>query len=232
MKKVFNYYAIIWAMLLVVFNVIAIVAPGWPSLEKCTPSFWIGYAFVNAAMIGHLLCAWLALKKQNIKKTFYRMSLFSVSFSGLITTVVVGIICMIVTPLPYWISAIVCPVILLYNIIAVLKATVAVEMITNVDEKVENGTAFIYAMRAESDTLLVKAKTEEEKAYCKKVRDAFKFSDPMSGSAAVAVEAEIKNHFYLLQTALANKEMEVVASETDELLGLIAERNNVCKVMK
>ena len=145
MKKNFKFYAIGWALLLIIFNVISILVPGWPTLEKTTPSFWIGYAFINAAFVGQLVCAWMAFKDDSSKKTFYNLSLFSVSYAGLVSNFVVGAICMIITPLPYWVGAIICPFIFIVNLIAVIKAKIAVELVSEVDKKIETATAFIFA---------------------------------------------------------------------------------------
>ena len=233
MKKNFKFYAIGWALLLIIFNVISILVPGWPTLEKTTPSFWIGYAFINAAFIGQLVCAWMAFKDDSAKKTFYNLSLFSISYAGLVSNFVVGAICMIITPLPYWVGAIICPFIFIVNLIAVIKAKIAVELVSEVDAKVETATAFIYEMREESESLFARAKADDGKAViCKKVRDAFKFSDPMSKSDLNAVEAEIKTHFDLLKKAIVEGKMDVATAESDELLALISERNNKCKKLK
>ena len=233
MKKNFKFYAIGWALLLIIFNVISILVPGWPTLEKTTPSFWIGYAFINAAFIGQLVCAWMAFKDDSAKKTFYNLSLFSVSYAGLVSNFVVGAICMIITPLPYWVGAIICPFIFIVNLIAVIKAKIAVELVSEVDAKVETATAFIYEMREESESLFARAKADDGKAViCKKVRDAFKFSDPMSKSDLNAVEAEIKTHFDFLKKAIVEGKMDVATAESDELLALISERNNKCKKLK
>ena len=233
MKKNFKFYAIGWALLLIIFNVIAILVPGWPTLEKTTPSFWIGYAFINAAFVGQVVCAWMAFKDDSAKKTFYNLSLFSVSYAGLVSNFVVGAICMIITPLPYWVGAIICPFIFIVNLIAVIKAKIAVELVSEVDAKVETATAFIYEMREESESLFARAKADDGKAViCKKVRDAFKFSDPMSKSDLNAVEAEIKTHFDFLKKAIVEGKMDVATAESDELLALISERNNKCKKLK
>ena len=233
MKKNFKFYAIGWALLLIIFNVISILVPGWPTLEKTTPSFWIGYAFINAAFVGQLVCAWMAFKDDSAKKTFYNLSLFSVSYAGLVSNFVVGAICMIITPLPYWVGAIICPFIFIVNLIAVIKAKIAVELVSEVDAKVETATAFIYEMREESESLFARAKADDGKAViCKKVRDAFKFSDPMSKSDLNAVEAEIKTHFDFLKKAIVEGKMDVATAESDELLALISERNNKCKKLK
>ena len=233
MKKNFKFYALGWFVLLGLFNLLAFIIPAWPTLEKFTASFWIGWGVTIGAFFGQLICAWVAFKEESAKKTFYNISLFTVSYAGLISMFVVAMICIIVTPLPYWIAAIACSTVLIANIIAVAKAKMAIDVVANVDEKVEKATAFIYEMREESESLFVRAKADEAKAViCKKVRDAFKFSDPMSKSDLDAVEAEIKTHFDLLKKAIVEGKMDVATAESDELLALISERNNKCKKLK
>ena len=233
MKKNFKFYALGWFVLLGLFNLLAFIIPAWPTLEKFTASFWIGWGVTIGAFFGQLICAWVAFKEESAKKTFYNISLFTVSYAGLISMFVVAMICIIVTPLPYWIAAIACSAVLVANVIAVAKAKMAIDVVVNVDENVEKATAFIYEMREESESLFVRAKADEAKAViCKKVRDAFKFSDPMSKSDLDAVEAEIKTHFYLLKKAIVEGKMDVATAESDELLALISERNNKCKKLK
>ena len=233
MKKNFKFYALGWFVLLGLFNLLAFIIPAWPTLEKFTASFWIGWGVTIGAFFGQLICAWVAFKEESAKKTFYNISLFTVSYAGLISMFVVAMICIIVTPLPYWIAAIACSAVLIANVIAVAKAKMAIDVVASVDEKVEKATAFIYEMREESESLFVRAKADEAKAViCKKVRDAFKFSDPMSKSDLDAVEAEIKTHFDLLKKAIVEGKMDVATAESDELLALISERNNKCKKLK
>ena len=232
MRKKFKYYVIGWALLFVIFNIASFAVPGWPTLEKTTASFWIGYVFVNVSFIGQLFCAWMAFKEESIKKTFYNISLFSVSYAGLISSFVVGAICKIITPLPYWVGAIVCPLVLAVNLVAIIKAKIAVELVSGVDQKIEIATSFIYEMREESETALARAKTEEAKAVCKKVRDAFKYSDPMSHEGLVSVEVEIKDHFALFAKAISERNSDVISTESEQLLELITDRNNECKRLK
>ena len=233
MKKNFKFYALGWFVLLGLFNLLAFIIPAWPTLEKFTASFWIGWGVTIGAFFGQLICAWVAFKEESAKKTFYNISLFTVSYAGLISMFVVAMICIIVTPLPYWIAAIACSAVLIANVIAVAKAKMAIDVVASVDEKVEKATAFIYEMREESESLFVRAKADEAKAViCKKVRDAFKFSDPMSNVELASVEACIKEHFDLLNDAILESNVDVANSEAEELLALIAERNNKCKKLK
>lgn len=233
MKKNFKFYALGWFVLLGLFNLLAFIIPAWPTLEKFTASFWIGWGVTIGAFFGQLICAWVAFKEESAKKTFYNISLFTVSYAGLISMFVVAMICIIVTPLPYWIAAIACSLVLVANIVAVAKAKMAIDVVASVDEKVEKATAFIYEMREESESLFARAKADDAKApICKKVRDAFKFSDPMSNADLASVEADIKTHFDLLKKAIAEGKMDVATSESEELLALISERNSKCKRLK
>lgn len=232
MQKRFSLYAIVWVVLLALFNVIAFVSVGWISLEKYTASFWIGYVFIIVAFLGQLFCAYLAFKADSAKKMFYNISLLKTSYIGLVACFVVGGICMLISPLPYWIGAIMCAIITALNILSVVKATSVKDEVLIVDEKVEKATAFIYYMREESESLFARVKSENLKPVCKKVRDAFKFSDPMSNTELAYIEADIKTHFDLLKKAIAEGKMDVAASESEELLALISERNNTCKRLK
>ena len=101
MKKVFKYYLIAWAVLVALFNVIAFVSVGWTGQAKYTPSFWIGYAAITVAFVGQLICGHFALKDDNAKKVFYNIPLLTASYIGLISSFVVGGLCMLISPLPY-----------------------------------------------------------------------------------------------------------------------------------
>ena len=81
MKKVFKFYSAVWAILLALFNVISFVSVGWAEIPKYTPSFWVGYTFITLSFIGQIVCAYFALKDNDIKKTFYNFSLISTSYT-------------------------------------------------------------------------------------------------------------------------------------------------------
>ena len=232
MKKNFKFYAIAWVLLLGLFNLVTFVVPAWPNLEKFTASFWIGWSVTLAAFFGQLALSWYAFKAENIKKTFYNVSLFTVSLSALVSVFVVSLICIVVTPLPYWTAAIACAVVLVVNVIAVLKATVVVSAVNGVDEKISAATSFIYNKREESESVLARATSEEAKAICVKVRDAFKYSDPMTSAELVSIESEIAEHFEIFKQAVKDAEIDKISSESSEILALVYERNNKCKRFK
>ena len=71
MNKKFKYYALIWVILLAVFNVICFVTPNEAyGMNKFGGAFWSGYIFITIAFIGQLICAFIALKTEDKTKLF------------------------------------------------------------------------------------------------------------------------------------------------------------------
>ena len=232
MKKIFNSYIVIWLVLLAIFHVIAFVSVGWIAYEKYTPSFWIGYAFIMVSFVGQLVCASRALKEENAQKLFYNISLLRTSYSGLIASFVIGGLCMLISPLPYWVGGILCAIVLVLNIIAVTKAAAAIGMVNAVDEKIRKQTFFIKSLTVDAEGLVDRAKSDEVKAVCKRVYEAIRFSDPMSHDALFSLESEIAAKFRKLSEAVADNNWDPVNTTAEEVLMLIEERNKKCRLLK
>lgn len=230
MNKNFKYYIAAWAVLAVIFNVIAFATPAVAGASKFDGAFWSGYVLIMLALIGQLVCAYFAFKAKNKEQIFLRLSLVTVSYSALILSFVVGAACMLIPNLPNWVGIILCALILGFTAVSVIKANAAVELVHETDARVKEKTAFIRMMTVEADNLMAKAQNGEAKAMCKKVYEALRYSDPMSCNALSGTEAEISEKFSAFAAAVKNGEN---ASElADELLALIGDRNRMCKVMK
>lgn len=234
MNKTFRNYAIIWAILLAMFNVVAFVTPNEvEGMSKFGGAFWAGYIFITIAFIGQLAVAYYAFRTQeNAKKFFYRVPLIAISWSGLILMLVIGSLCMIIPDMPNWLGVIICFVILGFNVIALAKADAAAELVEKVDEKIKNQTFFIRSLTVDAESLLARAKSDVAKAECKKVYEAIRYSDPMSHSALAYTESEITVKFTKLTEAVAAAEDEATAALAEEVVILVGDRNKKCKLLK
>lgn len=232
MKKRFGIYVLIWAVLLALFNVIAFVSPGWIWFEKYGASFWVGYAFITVTFFGQLACAWFALREERASKLFYKVSLIATSYTGLIVTFVVGGLCMLISPLPYWVGAIVCSVVFAANVVAIVKAAVAVDEVQKIDDKVKVRTGFIRKLTLDAEALVANAKDAAVKAECKKVYEVIRYSDPMSDSELADIENKIAEKFAKFADAVKSDSTKVVCELSAELFVLVSERNNECKLLK
>lgn len=231
MKKTLKYYSIIWGIVLILFNVISFVPAENLGVERYTASFWIGYVFITLSFIGQYVCTYFALK-DGLNKTFYRLSLISTSYTGLILSFVFGGLCMLISVIPYWISVILCAVVLTFNVITVAMAATASEIVSGIDEKIKTKTFFIKSLTVDAEDLIARAKSQDAKSACKKVYEAVRYSDPMSNDALSSVENEITYKMSKLQAAVMSDDSGSVSSTADEILILLANRNSKCKLLK
>lgn len=233
MKKTIKFYTAIWAICLLLFNALAFVTPNKiADVSKFDGAFWVGYIFITIAFVGQLICAYIAFKAENLKKLFYNIPLISISYIGLVVMLVVGGLTMAIPGMPNWLGTIVCFAVLGFTVISVIKAGFAAEIVSNVDAKIATETAFIKTMTVESQNLVNRANASMLKKQCKKVYDAFRYSDPMSSVALADIEQRIKEEFDALTDAVIADDLNATESSVKELIRLIAERNNKCKVLK
>ena len=232
MKRKIGIYTAIWATLLVLFNIFALLLSGWEAQEGYFYSFWIGYVFTTLMFVGQLICSVVAIKADNAQKVFYNISLIKTSYAGLITSFIVGSLCMFIAPLPYWFSAVICAIILASNVISVIKASVVVAEVERIDNKVKEQTFFIKSLTIDADTLVASAKSDEAKTECKKVYEAIRYSDPMSCDALASIEAQIAVKFTELCEAVNADNAESITTLANEVCILVNNRNQKCKLFK
>ncbi len=232
MKKNFKFYAITWAILLALFNILVFLTPNEAAgMTKFGGAFWSGYAFITLAFIGQLICGYVAFKADTREKLFLNLPLITISYATLVTSIVLGTVCMIIPDLPNWVGIILCAVVLALNAVAVVKAQAAATLVSEVGEKVKTQTAFIKTMTVEAASLVARAKSEEAKAACKKVYEAFRYSDPMSTPALAETDAQIKTVFDSFKTAVLS-DADTAGNLADECCKLVTERADKCKLYK
>ena len=232
MKKNFKSYALIWAIFLLLFNAIVfLVRPIITSYEiHYDAIFWIAWLFVIAAFVGNLLCAQKAFQAEHLEKLFYKLPLVTVSYTGLIVMLLLGGVLMLIPNCHAWISAVVCVAAAGFTAAAVVKADWAADTVETTEKKCQGKTAFIRLKTVDAENLMAQAQTAEAKAACKKVYEAFRYSDPMSSDALADIEAKISVKFSAYVAAVNSGGS--VSELADELIALIGDRNRMCKVMK
>ena len=230
----FKRYAIIWVILLAAFNAVVFIArSAVPSTdEKFDSRFWVAWGFVIATFIGNLLCAYFALKEENLQKLFYNMPLITISRTALIIMMVAAGLIMAIPQCPPWLGAIICVLILAFNALAVFKSSWAANEIERIDEKVKTQTAFIKGLTVDAENVLARAGSPEIKAECQKVYEAIRYSDPMSNEALSVIEAKMTVKMDELSSAVVANDAEKVKGIAGELVLLAGDRNRKCKALK
>jgi hypothetical protein len=139
---------------------------------------------------------------------------------------------MLIPDCPAWIATIVCAAVTVFSIIGVIKAGMAVEIASDVENKVKTQTFFIKSLTVDADTLLARAKSEAVKEECRKVYEAVRYSDPMSNDALASVESQITIKFAELAEVVKADDGEKVAEIANEVIILVGDRNKKCKLLK
>lgn len=87
-------------------------------------------------------------------------------------------------------------------------------------------------LTADADSLVKRTKSDETKVLAKKVYEAVRYSDPMSSPQLNDIETQIKNEFAAFSDAIKNDDIVLATMSSEELINLVNDRNNKCKVLK
>ena len=233
MKKEFKFFGITWLVGFILFNAVTFLIPnvvlGVSRFDK--PVFWITYALITATYIGQFIISYKFMKA-GMKKKFLKISLLQTGYAAIIASSVVGIVFMIIPVIPTWIGAIVCLLIAGYYTIACVKASVAADVISSIDDKVKEKTAFIKNATVDVENILARATIETFKTEIKKVYEALKYSDPMSTGSLREIEKDIETKILELKAAVSSNSESALLDIVKEALILIKERNAKCKLLK
>ena len=232
MKKGIKFYAPCWAIVLIVFNVITFSVPITVNVNKFTPSFWIGYAFIILMFIAQLACSILFFKQDSKEKKFLNVPVISLSYMALFVSIIVGAVAMAVPFIPYWVGIILDVLIVAFYAIAIISSKAAADTIENIDKQVKAQTFFIKSLTVDAESLLPRAKSDETKAIAKKVYEAIRYSGPMSNEALSPVESQITIKFNEFSNALIEDNKPLAESIGNELIILVNDRNKKCRLSK
>lgn len=232
MKKTFKQYTILWAILLVAYNIIVFaVRPIAGFVRLYDARFWISWGCVILAFLIQLLLAYKAFQSENKERFFLNIPLITESYAALVVMIVAASVLMLIPDCPAWIAVIVCAMICAFSILAVVKAEIAADAVSAVDEKVANSTLFIKSLTIDAESLMAQARSEQTKSVCKKVYEVIRYSDPMSSDALASLESQITIRFHALSEAVKH-ETDMVSTIADEVILLVSERNKKCKLLK
>lgn len=233
MKRTVKLYTVVWLIALALFNVVTFVSPArMGEYRKFDGAFWAGYIFITVAFLGHLVCTYWAFRADTLKGFFYNVPLISISYTGLVLMGVVGTVFMLISSFPNWVGIIVCAIVLAAYAIAVLKASMAVDLLRETEENVAAKTFFIQTLTMQTEALLKGASSADMKLECKKVYEAARYSDPMSHDMLVKEEERIVRELTSFESAVRDGDVELAGSLATELIALIDARNVKCKLLK
>lgn len=136
MRKSFKFYIAFWVLLLVLFNVLVFVTPSsieGTNISKFEGAFLVGYISVILGFVGQLVCSIFAFKETNNQRFFYKLPLITISYSSLIVIMACGLYIIYCYNLPNWIAIFVILIIVIFDVISLIKASMNDEVVSNLD---------------------------------------------------------------------------------------------------
>lgn len=231
MKKLFNTYVIVWAIALIFFNILTFLSVAVTcGFSALLPSFWIGYTFITVSLLVNLLVSFTLRNPETANKSFLNMSVGIIAYISLVVSTVVGIITMVVA-IPWLIGFIINMIVFAVYVVAILAGSAAANIVDEIDNNVKQKTLFIKMLTADAQTLVAKAGVDT-KDSANKVFEAIRYSNPMSVDALAGVESQITIKFNEYSNAVADNDADLTKSLEKELLILLEDRNNKCKILK
>lgn len=164
------------------------------------------------------------------EKTFLGVSFITEAYALSIASVALGIVYYLLVPIA-WVGIIFAVALAAFGLVTFMKVKVAVDEVEKVGEKVNTQTQYIKMLTVDAQNLMNRATTPEAKEAAKKVYEAVRYSDPMSNDALSIIEAKITVKFDEFANEV-NAGGSRVTDLADELVVLVKERNNKCRVLK
>lgn len=228
-KKVGSFIAV-YAIIFIIFNVVAIVIP----FESCA-SRWITFAFMDIAIILSAGITWVAFSKgEDIKSKFYGFPVFRIgiiySIAQFVVWLVVSCICFAVE-VPAWVSVVASIVTLGLALIGVIATDNTRDIVEEQDRKIATQTRAIKTFSLDVTSLIPACKDENLRKAVEKLAEKVKYSDPVSSDATVEIESKIQKEVDLL-AGLIRTDYSAAIEKVNEISLMVDNRNNICKQSK
>lgn len=230
MKKNFVRFAIVIAIVLLVYNVLVFAIPFERKVEEV---FWISWAFGMFAILVQFLTAIYAFKKSGLKSKFYGIPVYKMGLVYLGVQVITSMIFIIINSfieIPLWIMWIIYVLILAICALGFIGADAYRDHIETLDKQVAVKTSFMKGLAIDASSLANRVTEDSLNKKLHELAELIKYSDPVTNDALTEIEDEIERKFTLVKGKVLNNEDAL--ADIDSLSALINERNERCKLAK
>ena len=228
MKKGYCVILVTLGILLAVYNVIVFVLP----IPK-TPAFWAAYVFTTVAILLQIGISFIAFKNDNkLKSIFLGLPTANVGGIYLFLQLIWGAIVMAAVVIPVYVAVVVSVILLGWCLVSVIMTSVSRDVIVSVDEKVKGKTNFIKMNQIAVEMLIDKTDDADLKKKLTELRDAIRYSDPMSDASLGKLEGQIETRIEDLKEAVLAGNIETANGLVTKIKDLITERNQLIKALK
>ena len=231
MKKNTARWWAIWAVVLVVYNVIVFAVP----FPKNTV-FFLSWTFTMLAIAAQWYIVRTAFYRgEGVKSKFYGCPIAKIGVMYLAAQLAAGLVFMalgLAAAVPVWIPLILYVVLLGASAVGLISTEATRDEIARQDTKLKKDVSCMRTLQSKAMAMVPLAKDASVRVALEKFAEDIRFSDPVSSAALEAAESDLSACIDDLQQAVLDNDQEAALSLEKRAEMLLAERNRLCKLEK
>ena len=231
MKKNSVRWWVVLAVLLVVYNVVAFAVP-FPK----NAVFFVSWAFTLIAIAAQIYVVRSAFYKgESTTSKFYGFPIAKLGVLYLIVQLALGLVFMTLgfaLTVPIWMPLVLYVVLLGAAAAGLISTEATRDEIARQDTKLKKDVSCMRTLQSKAMAMVPLAKDASVRAALEKFAEEIRFSDPVSGAALEAAEADLSACVDDLQQAVLDNDQEAALTLEKRAEMLLSERNRLCKLEK
>ena len=231
MKKSSVRWWAIWAVVLVVYNVIVFAVP-FPK----NAVFFVSWVFTLLALGAQVYVVRTAFYQgEGARSKFYGFPIAKIGAVYLAVQMALSLVFMalgLAVSLPVWIPLVLYVVLLGTSAVGLISAETTRDEIARQDTKLKKNVSCMRTLQSKVIAMVPLAKDASVRAALEKFAENIRFSDPVSSVELEAAESDLSACIDDLQQAVLDNDREAALSLEKRAEMLLAERNRLCKLEK
>lgn len=231
MKKNTIRWWVIWAVMLVVYNVLVFAVP-FPK----NAVFFVSWGFTLLALGVQVYVIRIAFYQEDgAKSKFYGFPIAKIGVVYLFAQVALSLVFMalgLAVSVPVWVPLVLYVVLLGASAVGLVSAEATRDEIARQDMKLKKDVSHMRALQSKMAAMVRLTQDDSVRRALEKFAEDIRFSDPVSNAALEAVEADLSACIDDLQQAVLDDDREAALSLEKKGELLLAERNRLCKLEK
>ncbi|MBE6713443.1 MAG: hypothetical protein E7580_08045 [Ruminococcaceae bacterium] len=197
---------------------------------------WLSFGFTIFSMIASLFICAIAMGKDNsLVSKMYGIPVFKIGMYYVAAQFILGVLFCILAPMvdiPSWLPIILYVVLFCAVVIGVIATDNARDMALEIEQETKVNTRTITYFRIDIDGIADACNNLEVKAELEKLKEQFRYSDPVSSEATRESEAIVQAMLDELKVALTVGNTDEIRIQIQKTANALNTRNRICKANK
>ena len=224
-----NKSVIVLVVIAVMFSVVVFAVP-FPK----NASFWIAYVAEIIAIALQVPIFKVAFGgADDLKSKFLGFPIARVGYTYLIIQTILSVMFFSMgwIPVPAWITAVVCVLVLGIMLVCSITADIARQTVQKIEQTTKADTSLMMSLRTRISQLVNRTNDPAMKKELERLAENIRYSDPVSSAAIAVEEQRLASALTQLESAVANSDSRAIEMCKNVQIAL-DDRNAACKMNK